>query len=110
MGGSPCCRAQVSRPEVSDEKISSFGGKILLEREPAEIEWNVGWVEGSDIVSPSSTTWSKELRGCEENGDKVEQMQVGVFCSAQSLAASLWLHKLSITDGYLVKTMDVDGS
>lgn len=42
----------------------------------------------------------------------MEQAQVGCSESAHRVAIFLWLHRLSITEGYLVKnvnTMPVDG-
>ena len=40
---------------------------------------------------------------------KWSQMQAGSMLSAHLIAASLWLHSPSMTDGYLVKMIPVEG-
>ena len=43
------------------------------------------------------------------NRRSVEHTQVGFSPDAHWVATSLWLQRLSMTDGYFVKTMPVDG-
>ena len=110
MGGRPCRLVQESRPDMSKDRISFDGGKILFDKEPWAMERSEDGSGGRDTVSPSSTTCSNWFVCCPAYLERVEQTHVGVCCSAHSLAASLWLQRLSMTEGYLVKTIHVEGS
>ena len=81
----------------------------MLLSEPDAMDAKAGEVFGGRIVSPSRTMWSVDVVGLCEKGDNVEQMHEGVCWSAHWVAMSLWLHRLSMTEGYLVKTIDVEG-
>ena len=68
-------------------------------------------------VSPGSSRCHRPrrdvglLEDCSEDmaGCMVEHVQVGESPSAHLVACSLWLQRLSMTEGYLVKTTLVDG-
>ena len=81
----------------------------MLLSEPEAIDAKARSVLGGSIVSPSRTVCSRDFPECGEKGANCEQMHGGVFWSAHWVAMSLWLHRLSMTEGYLVKTIEVDG-
>ena len=100
---------QVTKALCKDLRMFFLGGKILFCKEPVAIE--VSGAVGRLRVSPSRWIWVSfgEFGGEGRYLRKVEQVQGGVSPSAQRVANSLWLQRLSMTEGFLVKTTAVEG-
>ena len=76
-------------------------------KSPVAIE--VLGLSSKDRMSPSRTMWSECCRGGCKYSRSVGQMHSGCSDSAQRVAISLWLHRLSMTEGYLMKMALVEG-
>ena len=99
----------MSKAFWSDLKISFLGGKILFCKEPLAMDVKGSYEKVKVLPSTKKCEGGVVVVLDAICGCKVSQVHVGSSPSAHRMANSLWLQRLSMTEGFFVNTTAVEG-